>query len=591
VTEEDAPPDLLDVATPEGDGTLDTPAAPAVPSSPSVEGVSSGSVVWPLAAAAGSAALALAWPFMDDGSVQSGFFSALSTTSLTVFGIVFSLCLVGTQLISGPGRISPEHVFRPLTWGYLALFLLSALWGLSVSYYAGERDATDEFCANVLGAAACIPLVAAARVALFGFVLSLVLLFPYIRALYRGLTPGAIFTRQGKALTRARSRTALRSASRRFQRDLLGNVANADYVAEGVAALTWYASHATSRKGRRAARVSADEIAASTSQIFGAANAALRGHPQSLVVALDGHTRWIRHLIGSAQPGVNAAGPKQVTSSSLVALNSAIRNLRDWRTGDASFTVARGSVQLIRGMAEAASAANRRVRLSRGAEEIAECALASHQQGDERGLTMGVRALVSLARTSLYAQVDLGRDPIRSELQRVIRAMGGTSEGRPTTPALSALFDLHNYMHELTARPEETTHTQELVRGFVSWPWPALAPLVRGTAEQKKHSKVGSHSSWTASIYEAARRAGSEEKSQLLGSFLHSCYLQQEDMDAALHLFDDFATAYAEGAEWVTPLLLAASRDLAEAFASRPDAIPAARERRRTRSGMRELRS
>lgn len=546
------------------------------------------SALWLLAAVAGSALLALAWPFVDTASVQPGFFASLSTTSLTVLGIVFSFCIVGTQLVSSPGRISPEHVFRPLTWGYLALFVMSALWGLSLSYYAGESASGDDFCADVVLGSACISIITAGRIALFGFVLSLVLLFPFIRALYRGLTPGAVFTRHGRALARARSASALDSASRRFQRDLLGSVADADYIAEGVALLDIHSSDAVRSNDGRAGRVAADGLAAATSQIFGAANAALRGHPHSLLAALDGHTRWVQHLIEAQRNSKPAVSAKQVTASGLIALNCAIRNLRDWQAGDAPFTVARGSVQLILEMAGSAARSRRRVRLSRAAETLADCAVWCHQQGDERGLTMSLRGLVSLTETSLKARVDIGRSPMKNELVRAVRVLGDTASDQRISLPLSALYHLHNYMHELTARPEESGHMKSLARAFASWPWPGLASLLRGTAEQKKHSKAGSHSGWMFFVYESARRAGLDKQCEHLGFFLHAQYMEEEDLQRALELFDDGVSAYADEAEWATPLVLAQSHNLAEYFESHPYAIPEARVRRRTRAGAHE---
>src|SRR5580692_1900841 len=72
-----------------------------------------------LAAIMAGAAAAL-WPIQGK-QIQSGFFLSLTSASLTVFGLVFSLCLIGTQLVATRTNSSRKRIFGSATWLYLVL--------------------------------------------------------------------------------------------------------------------------------------------------------------------------------------------------------------------------------------------------------------------------------------------------------------------------------------------------------------------------------------------------------------------------------------------------------------------------------------
>src|ERR1700733_6623493 len=108
------------------------------------------------------------WP-MSGTRIQAGFFSSLASSLLTLFGLVFSLCLIGSQLSPSRASLMIRRVLGLGTRIYLATFILILLWTLTISYRAGEKDRTTTLCSTVIPHQQhCMSEVLAGRISIFG---------------------------------------------------------------------------------------------------------------------------------------------------------------------------------------------------------------------------------------------------------------------------------------------------------------------------------------------------------------------------------------------------------------------------------------
>ena len=122
------------------------------------------------------------WPIAG-AHINAGFFLTVATSSLTLFGLVFTLCLIGTQFMAARINLAISRIFGLGTWLYLVAFVLTIMWTLAVSYRAGEPRRGPRLCGNLYVARLCLSETLGGRIAIFGLMWSLLLLLPLGAAL------------------------------------------------------------------------------------------------------------------------------------------------------------------------------------------------------------------------------------------------------------------------------------------------------------------------------------------------------------------------------------------------------------------------
>lgn len=524
----------------------------------------------------------LAWPIEND-TVQASFFANLSGITLTAFGLVFTVCLVGTQLMSTPGRISSRHVLRPVTWGYFGLFMLTAIWSASLGYFANERGATPDFCLTLPKSQVCISQPIAGRIAILGFVASLLLLLPFISYLYYGISATAVFARNSRHLRNATSSASLERAARRFSLDLASVAHDGDAVLAALNALNAVA-HAGPKPGkRRARRLSSDAFAFHVSGLFATANKATSRYEASLAIAVMAHERWVAEIIVGPQwakrPRVT---PKQRRHSANLALNCALTNLANWRAEETSILVARRSVQLIQTMATKGTEGRIAIRLTRGAEGLAECVNAALARQSESALNLFLRSLINLSRQSMRPDsIDIGVSPIFNHVVSATHQMATFERGvRGYSPWV--LFAYHNFLDFLSSQPKQLERLSQLSLALVRLPAGDLKLLVRGTAEAKKHEATGSHDLWYPLLLTAAQRMSLGDAQRAVSTAAVDALLGTGRLDGMLEVIVAAANAYEAGSENAGEFFMSYMRRITEHLEDEPQLL-AGRGRRRER--------
>jgi hypothetical protein len=179
---------------------------------------------------------AILWPIHGQ-QIQAPFFLSLAASSLTLFGLVFTLCLIGTQLIATRTNISVARIFGTITWLYLTLFLMTTLWTLATSYYAGNPDPSPIICRSLDHYQICMSEVSAGRISIFGLSWSLLLLLPFIIYIYLRLSPRNTFSALVSSVLRARNKESLRRRCRRVSDEIISVTSDTRAVAEGLSQL------------------------------------------------------------------------------------------------------------------------------------------------------------------------------------------------------------------------------------------------------------------------------------------------------------------------------------------------------------------
>jgi hypothetical protein len=173
------------------------------------------------------------WPLAASG-IQSAFFLSLASSCLTLFGLVFTLCLIGTQLMATRTNIAVRRVFGLITWLYLVMFIATTLWTLALSYRAGQPPTSPNVCIRPFRAGFCIKQTLAGRIGIFGITYSLVLLLPFIAYIYRRLTLSYIFSSMAGSVLRARTTDSAARRCNNIGTEIIAAAGDANALKEGL---------------------------------------------------------------------------------------------------------------------------------------------------------------------------------------------------------------------------------------------------------------------------------------------------------------------------------------------------------------------
>lgn len=399
------------------------------------------------------------WPIQDN-RIQASFFISLASSSLTLFGLVFTLCLIGTQLIATRTNVTVNRIFSVITWLYLILFLVTTLWTLVISYHAGNADASLGLCERFILGRKCISEARAGRWSIFGLSWSFLLLLPFIYYVYRRLTPRHTFSALVGATLRARNEKSLKRCCRRLGDEVISGAADSRAVAEGLSQLLEFGAIRTRRK-RRHGSLTANDVARCVTDELIHLNNWLSNDIRASTQVLIEFQRWMAWLLLGLQgksetsKAFHAVSPKEVGLLARRAVTTAIGNLYKWENSEEKEICARETVTLIQRIVadRQVSEARIRVNFSRAANVLATCACAKVTEGPRADFNLAFRSLIKLCETTSQADTwDLGGRVALKEVTGVLIYLSETNLDR-TDLSSWVEIELHNLTDKLAMTP------------------------------------------------------------------------------------------------------------------------------------------
>ncbi len=267
---------------------------------------------------------AIHWPIYEN-QIQTSFFLTLVGTSLTLFGLVFTLSLIGTQLIATRTNVTFMRTFGVLTWPYFALFLLTTLWTLAISYYAGDVKASPVWF-KIFGDR--VTQVLAGRLSIFGLTWSLLLLLPFVIYIYWRLRQRYIFSSLVNSALRARNEDTLRQRCGKVREEIISVASDPRALEEGLRQLLELGVDGAQRKKSKGS-VAADDIAGCVNWRLIELTHKLIQEPAASSQVAKASQAWACWLIEGVQQN-HSVSPQRVGMLIRRAVKSATVGLRQW---------------------------------------------------------------------------------------------------------------------------------------------------------------------------------------------------------------------------------------------------------------------
>jgi hypothetical protein len=460
--------------------------------------------------------IAVSWP-MSGRQIQASFFVSLVASSLTLFGVVFTLCLIGTQLVATRTKTGVTRVFGVITWMYLALFLITTLWTLEISYYAGEPKASPEICKAFPWGKQCMAQIQAGRISIFGLAWSLLFLLPFIFYIYWRLSPRFNFTLLIGATLRARNEKSLQERCHRVTEEILAVAFDFRAVAEGLSQLLelgWIGARRKSNKGS----VAADHIAINVSRELDQLNYRLIQEVTVSKLVLEAYREWTLWLIRGTQhsrhtpAGIHSVPPGQVGRLARDAVKSSARNLRLWETASAEETCAREASNLIQGVVEACGTSNIpiRAKISEASIQLADCAIIKLAELSKGEFNLAFRSLIRICElTSRPRTWRLGGEATLRATTRTLKSLGESNDSRAQLSSW-ILDELHNLADSLSlAQSLDAVDLEIFLRALAILKDEEIKTILAGPGDAKLHKLRGKVThSWEAIVLKELYDAG-----------------------------------------------------------------------------------
>lgn len=496
-----------------------------------------------------AAILAIAWP-MHDRSIQPDFFVSLGTTVLTVFGLVFTLCIVGTQIASSLGHVNIRHVFGGWTWVYLSSFLVSALWALAIGYSSEETRPTQQLCSVSFLGKACINQVLAGRLAMFGFIICFLLLLPFMRAIFARISTESIFGRHSRAVATVRSASRLNRHVRQFLNDL---ELIKDSPESCEQALEMFLAGAARRvtKPPILSKLMVTEAARTVTLTFRDANGLLRNTPSS-TATLKPQSKWIAWLFAEYLGRGNKFSPgdvsrKEANAFARLLLDVCESNLRLWRTGQLSSGIVIPSVQSALFISATTSVWSGRLNLARFSDEIAMCI---DHVSSEVGTPISNALLRALACTVRYAQSmrESGVESAWAAFEGVLNKLYPEGANGNSVPRW-VLYEFHRllgFSFNHHGIPDSVINILSTI------PTADLGSLLRGSVENRNHRDCRRHVELQLIFARRAWSLGAVRQFGVAYKMAVSTAATEDDISTALDCLAILVRAYVQGEHCLT---------------------------------------
>jgi hypothetical protein len=552
--------------------------------------------------ALGAVVAAQIWPFHGP-RIQAAFFLSLASSCLTLFGLVFTLCLIGTQLIARRTNIAFRRVFGLLTWFYLGIFLATTLWTLAIAYRAGGLAEPSQMCGRLAGSRLCITETFAGRLSILGITWSLLLLLPFIAYVYRRLSTTSIFSAMAGSVLRARTEGSIRRRTRHIADEILSGSSDPSAVSEGLSEFLELGALGARRR-RFSGQIEGGIIAARVTDQLTRINRQLLYDSGVAKIVIEKYQLWATWLISRREDTTRPLVPegqqhrlpvKHISQMARSAVDAATYNLYYWRTSHMDVPCSRESVRLIQAVADVCEDFGLRVNLSQACEELAQCAMSKWTDGLESDFNMAIRSLITICRTAWTpTPLNIGKKGILSKLCLVLRSLGDSTDERSAMRPW-ILEDLHNLADYLFFRANiEPDEAVDYLDALVDLKPVEILTILRGSGEQEEYSAgTVHHSAWQRAIVKSIRYSDGPDETFRAERAASALWVTDRDLEGLLSLFDEIATDYLSGTRALSGMAISSVADrVSECFKRVPavrDSLDLHRSRRADRRRLASL--
>ena len=526
------------------------------------------------------------WP-IHGSQIQASFFLSMASSCLTLFGLVFTLCLIGTQFMIARTNVVVRRIFGPGTWLYLGFFVITVLWTLAISYRAGDSRMPTRFCTTVIFFKRCISEAQAGRASIFGVTWSLLLLLPFILYIYRRLTVTYALSSVVTSALRARTIRAFRHRCERLTSEILAVSTDSKAIEQGLAYLLELGTLAVQRR-RILRQCSAYSDAYEVTRQLSTLNQTLLSDASLSAQVISYFQRWSTWLIFRSEQLNDRSSVRKIITRSQVraiagmALDSATLVLRRWQSTPDTAMSAQASIHLLKELAAACKTHQVRVSFSVPARELANCVSRKSVEGPEREFNLAIRGLISIIGTTVSAETNLAGKIALNALSGLLEELGAISDDRIVIPSwvLAELHELadivsRNYDASVWARIRYLTSLSHLR------PSETIA-ILKGPFDNKQHQRIPHlHSSWQPVVLEEVRASASEEVALEAQSVTIAQWAKGGDLSRVIDLFEKLGSEYInDDGRYTSALLSSMVDDFRLVFQEHPVIQTALRRRR-----------
>jgi len=497
-------------------------------------------------------ATSIIWPIEGD-SIQAGFFLSLTSALLTLFGLVFTLCLIGTQLIAGRTYSTLTRIFGPATWFYLTLFLATTLWTLLISYHAGNAHASHRLC---LEHKICVSEAIAGRLSVFGLTWSLLLLLPFTYYIYWRFSEARTFGSFVTAALRARNGDVLAERTRRFRHEILSLLPDLNAVNLGLDHLLELGVIGA-RRSKPRKTVTAYEVAACVTNELGYLNNELltnKGVSKVVQQRLNEWSTWLilhnRNAESASPHAIEGQDAGQLTRH---VVEIATGNIRRWQySADSSINVYE-SVRIVEQIANIRLSAAVRVRISLAARALSECIEIKATESPQSSFNFALRSLIRLCE-SVTGDERWAPDGI-VVLKELIRALAilGNMDERVSIP-FWVMWELHNLTDLISTKSYVAPKLLEnYLDSACSLRSTEVLPWIAGASDPKRHTTPDPrHYMWQSRALRSLHDAQRSDRAVLARSaqgIAIKQWAKDGDLEYLVTLLEGTSSAYLYSAE------------------------------------------
>lgn len=513
-----------------------------------------------------SVATAKLWP-IQGLRIQASFFLSLASSCLTLFGLVFTLCLIGTQFMVARTNVVVRRIFGPGTWLYLVLFVITILWTLAISYRADNSHSSARLCAHTLSVRHCISEAQAGRASIFGVTWSLLLLLPFILYIYRRLTVAYAFSSIVNSILRARTVRTFRRRCERLSAEILALSSETTAIEQGIAYLLELGILAVKRR-RIIWKKSAYSDALDVTKQFYSLNQALASYPELSSLVLDSLKQWSVWLIVRAeQLSDKDLAPDVITYSQVreitrMAVDAATYSLHEWQSSPGTMSPALASVHLLQEVAEACKDRRVRMNFSLAARELANCAARKAIEKSEMEFNLAIRGLISVTDIAVTAvKVNLRGEVTVQELSKLLTNLGIAANGRMTIPSW-VLNELHDLTTTISGRYNPTLRPfKRYLASLASLQPMEIITILRGSFGGKQQNVQRIGRPWQALVLESLRASASEDVALAAQSAVVASWIKDNQLNEVISIFERLGSDYINGDGRYTSVLLGSVLD------------------------------
>lgn len=492
---------------------------------------------------------AASWP-IKGSQIQASFFLSLASSYITLFGLVFTLCLIGTQFMAARTNVVIRRIFGPGTWLYLFLFVVTTVWTLAISYRAGDSGRSSRLCTVAASAKVCLTEARAGRISIFGVTWSFLLLLPFVLYVYRRLTVTYAFSSIATSALRARTVGAFKRRCDRLRYEILAVVHDDAAVAQGLSYLLEVGVVAIKRS-RHLRKCTAFTDAHEITSQFCQLNRAFSSRPMLSSRVIQQLEEWSIWIASQAKSSADESHESEVMlktqARSIVrmSVDATTSIFPRWISSPAMMPAALASVSFLENVAAACKSNGVRVSFVPSVKALSDCALHKSTEGSEGEFNLAMRGLISLVDVVEGSRkVNLGSGTVIKFLGGLLSDLGALADTRKSIP-LWVLNELHELTDTISRYYDSAQRTwTQYLTSLLRLRDREILMIFKGPTDRQHQKKAISHSAWQSVVLSSARALASEEVTLELFEVGIAAWAEEGDLNEAENLFEKLTVDY-----------------------------------------------